>query len=168
MEFSTAQWHLINRIAHAIHRRLPPKVEFGDLISDGFIGLHDASSRFDSAGQRRFEDYAAVRIRGAILDGLRQRAGTRRRLFNTRHRSAHFETVKADLVCIDRTPDQIDEMQWKQNAFARLSRRTRLMFQLYYLEGLTMRQTADCLGITESRISQLHKRTLQVLQSDQR
>src|SRR5690554_3350477 len=50
---------------------LPSSVETGDLESFGFFGLLDALDKFDETRQIKFETYAATRIRGAILDGLR-------------------------------------------------------------------------------------------------
>jgi RNA polymerase sigma factor FliA len=46
-------------------------VERADLVSYGLVGLLDAIKKFDGDRGVRFETYAAVRIRGAILDGLR-------------------------------------------------------------------------------------------------
>lgn len=50
---------------------LPSFVDRSDLVSYGTFGLLDAIEKFDADRGVRFETYAAVRIRGAILDGLR-------------------------------------------------------------------------------------------------
>ncbi|MCL2376858.1 MAG: FliA/WhiG family RNA polymerase sigma factor [Defluviitaleaceae bacterium] len=46
-------------------------VDFDDLVSYGIFGLIDAINKFDHTKGAKFETYASLRIRGAILDGLR-------------------------------------------------------------------------------------------------
>jgi len=53
--------------------RLPNEVELDDLISAGIDGLRDALHMFDPLRGVKFETYCATRIRGAILDALRNR-----------------------------------------------------------------------------------------------
>lgn len=50
---------------------LPPHLDRDDLLSSGFFGLLDAIDRFDLARNIKFETYAALRIRGAMIDYLR-------------------------------------------------------------------------------------------------
>jgi RNA polymerase sigma factor (sigma-70 family) len=50
---------------------LPQQVELDDLVSAGVVGLIDAYNKFDPSKEVLFRSYAAVRIRGAILDSLR-------------------------------------------------------------------------------------------------
>lgn len=52
--------------------RLPPSVTWDDLVSAGFIGLIEAVDRFDPERSREFVSFARVRIRGAMLDSLRE------------------------------------------------------------------------------------------------
>src|SRR4051812_2822761 len=59
-------------IARRIHDRLPQQVEIDDLISAGVIGLMDAMKKYDPAKNVQFKSYAQFRIRGAILDSLRE------------------------------------------------------------------------------------------------
>jgi len=53
--------------------KLPDEVELDDLISAGLDGLRDALEMFDQARGVKFETYCATRIRGAILDALRNK-----------------------------------------------------------------------------------------------
>ena len=62
---------LVKIIALKIVSRLPAGIELNDLIHSGVIGLIDAASRFDPAKGVKFATYASVRVRGAILDELR-------------------------------------------------------------------------------------------------
>lgn len=62
---------LVKRIAGRLAISLPNHVEEDDLIGYGVFGLLDALDRFDAARGVKFETYATLRIRGAIIDGLR-------------------------------------------------------------------------------------------------
>ncbi len=63
---------LVKRIAHYMMAKLPASVELDDLIQAGMLGLLDAIGRYEEAQGAQFETYATQRIRGAILDGLRE------------------------------------------------------------------------------------------------
>ena len=62
----------VRYIARRIHERLPRHVPFEDLVHAGVIGLIDALSKFDLSKHVKFISYAKFRIRGAILDSLRE------------------------------------------------------------------------------------------------
>lgn len=51
---------------------LPKNVNKGDLRSHGMFGLYDALEKFDLGRELKFDTYASFRIRGSIIDGLRQ------------------------------------------------------------------------------------------------
>jgi RNA polymerase sigma factor for flagellar operon FliA len=59
-------------IASRIRERLPQHVELDDLVNAGVIGLLEASRNFDSSKNSQFKAFAKFRIRGAILDSLRE------------------------------------------------------------------------------------------------
>ncbi|MBV8659658.1 MAG: RNA polymerase sigma factor FliA [Burkholderiales bacterium] len=63
---------LVKRLAYHMVARLPASVEVDDLIQAGLIGLMEAARNFDLAAGVQFETYATQRIRGAMLDELRQ------------------------------------------------------------------------------------------------
>lgn len=63
---------MVKRLAHHMMGRLPPSVEEDDMVQAGMIGLLDAISRYDAAQSAQFEAYAIQRIRGSMLDELRQ------------------------------------------------------------------------------------------------
>ncbi|MBR0261195.1 MAG: FliA/WhiG family RNA polymerase sigma factor [Selenomonadaceae bacterium] len=52
---------------------LPQHLDKDDLLSSGFFGLLDAIDRFDITRNIKFETYAGVRIRGAMIDYLRSK-----------------------------------------------------------------------------------------------
>jgi len=62
---------LVKYIAYRIAGRLPSHLEVDDLINSGIIGLMDAMQKFDPLKRIKFKTYAEFRIRGAILDELR-------------------------------------------------------------------------------------------------
>jgi RNA polymerase sigma factor for flagellar operon FliA len=59
-------------IAQRIRERLPQHVELEDLVSAGVIGLLEANRSFDHTRNAQFKTFAKFRIRGAILDSLRE------------------------------------------------------------------------------------------------
>jgi len=62
----------VRAIAGGIHRRLPPHVPLDDLVQAGCVGLIDAWRKFDPSRNSSLGAYAYLRIRGAILDSLRE------------------------------------------------------------------------------------------------
>ena len=63
---------LVWKVARQVARRLPAHVEVAELIGAGTIGLVSAMERYEPALCDRFAGYAEIRIRGAILDQLRE------------------------------------------------------------------------------------------------
>lgn len=61
----------VRYIARRIHERLPQHVALDDLIHAGVLGLIDALNKYDARKNVQFKSYASFRIRGAILDSLR-------------------------------------------------------------------------------------------------
>jgi RNA polymerase sigma factor for flagellar operon FliA len=62
---------LVKYIAHRIANRLPSHIDVDDLINSGIIGLINAAERFEPERNVKFKTYAEQRIRGEILDSLR-------------------------------------------------------------------------------------------------
>lgn len=62
---------LVKVVAGRIAMGMPQYVDRDDLISNGYFGLLEAVERFDPKRGFKFETYAVVRIRGAILDAIR-------------------------------------------------------------------------------------------------
>ncbi|HJY05343.1 MAG TPA: FliA/WhiG family RNA polymerase sigma factor [Bryobacteraceae bacterium] len=62
----------VKLIARRIHERLPVSVSLDDLISTGILGLIAAIDRYDPAHDVKLKTYAEYKIRGAILDSLRE------------------------------------------------------------------------------------------------
>ena len=63
---------LVKLVAGRLSMYLGHNVEFDDLVSYGIFGLIDAIDKFDMDKNVKFETYASLRIRGAILDQIRK------------------------------------------------------------------------------------------------
>ena len=62
---------LVKRVALHLKARLPSCVELDDLIQSGMLGLLNAVANFEDSHGAVFETYAVIRIRGAMIDDLR-------------------------------------------------------------------------------------------------
>jgi RNA polymerase sigma factor for flagellar operon FliA len=95
---------LVAAIAAHVQGSLPVHTELNDLVHAGVTGLCDAATKYQRNRQVAFPAYAKHRIRGAILDSLRQLDWASRDL---RKRHKQFETAKSDLTRkLQRTPTQ--------------------------------------------------------------
>jgi len=63
---------LVRTIASRMIRRFPSSVDLDELVNVGSLGLIDAVDRFDPSRKVPFKAYAEIRIRGAIVDALRE------------------------------------------------------------------------------------------------
>ena len=84
----------VKYIARRIHEHLPKHVPFEDLLQAGMVGLIDALNKFDAEKHVKFGSYAKFRIRGAILDSLREMDWSPRDL---RRKSRQIDTVTQKL-----------------------------------------------------------------------
>ena len=84
----------IKYIAQRISTKLPSHVELNDLVSAGILGLLDAIEKFDPNRGVKFKTYAELRIKGAILDSLRNLDWAPRSL---RKKSKDLERIYRDL-----------------------------------------------------------------------
>jgi RNA polymerase sigma factor FliA len=94
----------VRYIARRIHDRLPAHVPFDDLIHAGILGLIDAVDKFDASKNVQLKSYARFRIRGAILDSLRQMDWSPR---NLRRQARRIEDARRDLAAtLGRAPGE--------------------------------------------------------------
>jgi RNA polymerase sigma factor for flagellar operon FliA len=163
---------LVKQIAASVARRLPSHVDRDELISLGALGYAEARQRFDAARGVPFAGFAALRIRGAILDGLRQSdtlsRGDRRRARATNEptlprvvgglSSLELETALAGVAPDCDPGDALAQHQMSrqlQRALATLSAREQHVLRRFFFEEIAMRAIGDELGVTESRVSQI-------------
>lgn len=208
--------YVIDRIAY----KLPDFIDREDLISEGIVGLIDALDKFEIERDLKFETYAVVRVRGSVLDSLRQLDWVPRSL---RQRSREIEKAYCEverklgrsakdsevaahlgitakelndtmsdvagavvfsfeellqmndedkpLMFINRVKDSnaddpshtLIKNEVKRllvEAVDNLPDNERTIVGLYYSKNLTLKEIGGVLGVTESRISQLHAKAL--------
>jgi RNA polymerase sigma factor FliA len=217
---------LVKYVAGRTAAGLPPHVEEADLVSYGLGGLMSAIDRFDLSRDIKFETYAIMRIKGAIIDELRSldwvprsvRARAREvekaisKLEHVLHRGPTDEEIAQEMgitveelndsllaishssiVALDElwsvsdsSGDQVSLMDTIEDpgapdparaldlgdlkdriadSIAKLPEREKLVIALYYYENLTLREIGEVLGVTESRVSQMHTKAVLRLRS---
>jgi RNA polymerase sigma factor for flagellar operon FliA len=147
-----------------------------DAASAALIGLIGAVDRFDPRRGVPFEAYAALRIRGAIVDELRrvdERGRADRRpegaelavsLDDLMEKGAHVGPAVDD--GFTERYEQEDLKTRVQDALGRLPARQREVIARYYGDELTLRETGAKMGVSEARACQLHGRAIQNLQRE--
>lgn len=212
---------LVKRIAYHLMARLPANVQFEDLVQNGMLGLLDALDRYEEGFGAQFETYATQRVRGAMLDGLRETdwlprqlrrdlrkiesmisqlehahgrvpsekeladalgmslADYQKTLGEARgHQLLYFEDLsgEGDEDFLERhfSDDganplaQLEDKNLKEvlvKAIDRLPEREKLMMALYYEQELNLREIGEVMGVTESRVCQLHSQAIARLRS---
>ncbi len=97
---------LVRAIAVRVYENLPMHVELEDLVHAGILGLFDAAHKFDDSKQVVFRGYAKHRIKGAILDSLREMDWASRDL---RRRHKRLEEVTRELCAVmERNPTEVE------------------------------------------------------------
>ena len=214
---------LVKVVAGRLSMYLGYNVEYEDLVSYGIFGLIDAIDKFDCMKEVKFETYASLRIRGAILDQIRKMDWIPRTIrqrqkkieavikeieLNTgrgatdeevakrlgiteneyldwqsqmkitgivslneymeqgsdvaqdcnRHTTAHFESPEEHI-------EKAELTKMLGEALELLTDKEQKVITLYYYEELTLKEISNILGVSESRVSQLHTRALQKMKT---
>jgi RNA polymerase sigma factor for flagellar operon FliA len=103
-ELITDHLHLVTAIAAHVQHSIPVHVELDDLIHAGTMGLLDAATKYREDKEVAFPTYAKHRIRGAIIDSLRQQDWASRDL---RQKYRRVEAVTAELTSkLGRAPSE--------------------------------------------------------------
>ncbi|OIJ17859.1 RNA polymerase subunit sigma [Anaerobacillus alkalidiazotrophicus] len=197
---------------------LPKNVNKEDLKSHALMGLYDALEKFDYTRELKFDTYASFRIRGSIIDGLRQEDWLPRSLRERtkkvditieklEQKYGRYVTAKevaetleiseeevlqvmnesfvANLLSIDEKTNDTEREETYKNTLIDKSRLTpeeqilrknmheelvaiienlneneQLVISLFYFEELTLTEIGHILGLSTSRISQIHSKAL--------
>lgn len=170
--------HLVHvrSIAGRLRSKVPPCVTIDDLVGAGTIGLIQAVDRFEASRGLEFGTYAKHRIRGAMLDFLREEDPLSR-AERRRVRTEVTETALPVTVSLEQFPaqgpcgyvragctssrvaDRVDLERARGCLSARENRVISLLFDLDWLS----RDVASELGVNESRVSQIKKSALSKL-----
>jgi RNA polymerase sigma factor for flagellar operon FliA len=166
---------VLRAVAHYV-RRLPPSVQRDDLVANGTVGLLDALRRSPRRG-RAFEVYARIRIRGAMVDGLRKQDWLPRR-WRDRETGAlvppgvavvAFDDLRESeaLELTDHTTagpeQQVDSRMQRaviDGAVARLPEREANLVNWHYFGDLSFTDIATRFGVSNARVFQLHARAM--------
>ena len=216
---------LVKRLAHHMKAKLPASVEVDDLVQAGMIGLLDAINRYEEEHGAQFETYAVLRIRGAMLDELRNsdwlprsvRQNMRKvevAMSTLQQRLGHAPTESEvakllklslseyqdmlsdgsghqliyyedfhdsegndsflDRHFVDENGDPLkslldsDFRQSVIDAIDKLPEREKLLMGLYYEEELNLKEIGAVMGVSESRVCQLHSQAVARLRASLR
>ncbi len=97
---------LVRAIAVRVYESLPVHVDVDDLVHAGIMGLFDAALKYDCGKQVSFRGYAKHRIKGAILDSLRDMDWATRDL---RKRHKQLDAVTRELAAkMERNPTEAE------------------------------------------------------------
>lgn len=213
---------MVKRLARQLAAKLPASVELDDIVQAGMIGLMDAARRYKADQGAQFETFATQRVRGAMLDELRQndwaprtvrrtqraidnaihaveqrlgRAATEREIARElgvslkEYREMLMEARSAQIVSLDEMeesaesetpvsrhradpsaepPARLEDRRFREALVAAidaLPERERQLMGLYYEQDLNFREIAAVLGVTESRICQMHSQAVSRLRA---
>ena len=212
---------LVKRIAYHMMAKLPASVQVDDLIQAGMIGLLDAITRYEGSYGRQFESYAAQRIRGSILDELRDADWLPRSIrkkmrqievavskleqlngcapseqeladelqisldeYHSTLQSArgaqliYYEDFQQDdeepfldRLLVDDGSNPLDKLVYESlrkslvDAIENLPPREKLVMGMHYEQEMNLREIGEVLGVSESRVCQLHTQAIARLRS---
>jgi len=113
---------LVRAIAVRVHENLPVHVDLDDLVHAGILGLFDAATKYNPSKKVLFQSYAKHRIKGAILDSLRQLDWASRDL-RKRHKQVEQATRELSAT-LERAPTEaelaekmgVNVKRWRQMA----------------------------------------------------
>ena len=213
--------YLVRYVVGRVKVSLPVTISIEDIAGYGVEGLINAIERFSPQKNTRFETYALIRVRGAILDrirsedflprsvrkkikGIKQAAEVLKQQLGRTATSTEIanyldmdvdkvnQVMSEDVVVtsiydkrgtsedsmeiIDTIEDsnklnpqeRMEEKNVKtdlQKALQRLPERERVLMVLYYQENMTMKEIGETIGMSESRVCQLHAQAIMKLKN---
>jgi len=130
--------HLVKYSAGRIAVSLPNHIDINDLFAAGLLGLIQALEKFDENRNTKYETYAISRIRGAMLDELRNQDWFPRSI---RHKAKLLESVLSDLEAkLGRAPtdsDVVDHLKISHKEYCRMLSDVSLTTLISLDQGIT-------------------------------
>ena len=213
--------YLVRYVVGRVKVSLPVTISIEDIAGYGVEGLINAIERFSPQKNTRFETYALIRVRGAILDRIRSEdflpRSVRKKIKDIKQAAAVLKqqlgrtatsteianyldmdvdkvnqvmsedvvvtsiydkrgTSEDSMEIIDTIEDstklnpqeRMEEKNVKtdlQRALQRLPERERVLMVLYYQENMTMKEIGETIGMSESRVCQLHAQAIMKLKN---
>lgn len=214
VNYLTLVKYVVGRVASG----LPAHVDTDDMYSTGVMGLIKAVEKYDPTKNNKFETYAVLLIKGAIIDEMRsldwiprsvhqksnEISNAQQKLSQKLGREPRDEEVSKELgiplqeyldllsrvrpaILIplnadqdqdaenthisERIPDEktksgyenADRNEFRkllEQAILDLPEQERMVLVLYYYENLMLKEIGQIIGVTESRVSQIHSKAL--------
>ncbi len=213
--------YLIRYVVGRVKVTLPATISIEDIAGYGVEGLINAIERYSPQKNTRFETYALIRIRGAILDRIRAQdflpRSVRKKIKDIKNAQEHLKqelgrmpTTQEVAQFLDMEPEKViqilsedttmtsiydkkgstddsieiidtiedtnkltpqehaEEKNVKQElekALHRLPERERIIMVLYYQENMTLKEIGETIGMSESRVCQLHAQAIMKLKN---
>ena len=213
--------YLIRYVVGRVKVTLPATISIEDIARYGVEGLINAIERYSPQKNTRFETYALIRIRGAILDRIRSQdflpRSVRKKIKDIKSAQEHLKqelgrmpTTQEVAQYIDMEPEKVIQLlsedttmtslydkkgsnddsveiidtledtnklnpqeqaeeknvkQELEKALLRLPERERVIMVLYYQENLTLKEIGETIGMSESRVGQLHAQAIMKLKN---
>lgn len=213
--------YLVRYTVGRVKVSLPATISIEDIAGYGVEGLINAIERFSPQKNSRFETYALIRVRGAILDKIRSQdflpRSVRKKIKDIKQASeilkqqlGRVPTTTEIANYLDMDPEKVSQIMSEdvvvtsiydkrgtsedsmeiidtiedstkltpqermeeknvksdlQKALQRLPERERVLMVLYYQENMTMKEIGETLGMSESRVCQLHAQAIMKLKN---
>lgn len=173
--------HLVPLTVRRVVPRIPANLEADDLEGAGYLGLIQAADRFDPERGIRFSSFAIGKIRGAVLEYLRQEDWVPRSVRDKQKRGEDVTIVRQvsleaeredgegasvldHLAAPDASPEETmlrtHETDRVQALIRWLPARERQICERRYRDEMTRREVGEQQQLSESRIKQLEERAL--------
>jgi len=204
--------HVVKLIASRMYSAYKSLADHDDIISCGTIALMNSIDRFDYTRDIKFETFASIRVKGAMIDYLRKQdwvprtirkslkdidavyaelqgsfgrtptdeeISERLNISTDEYYMMLSNTYSANILSLEEmvadnavnmmpysseTPEKSYEskelVEFTAQAIDSLNEKERTIISLYYYEGLKAKQIAKILGVSESRVSQIHSKAL--------
>ena len=213
--------YLVRYAVGRVKVTLPATISIEDIAGYGVEGLINAIERFSPQRNTRFETYALIRVRGAILDRIRTEdflpRSVRKKIKDIKlatealkQELGRMPTTTEIANYLDMEPEKVTQILSEdvivtsiyekkatsddsmevidtiedtgkltphermeeenvksdlQKALQRLPERERTLMVLYYQENMTMKEIGETMGMSESRICQLHAQAIMKLKN---